>query len=110
MHWLKVNLEISPVIILLYLSKIGTLLKSEKEDGGWGRAYEQTKLKRGHTYEPTNEHWWGTYLRMNEYVFVDTKHQSPEYSFISIEDWNYLLRHDLLKCYKFFLWHEFFYL
>ena len=44
---------------------------------------------------------------MNEYVFVDTKHQSPECSFISIEDWNYLLRHDLLKCYKFFLWQEF---
>ena len=44
---------------------------------------------------------------MNEHVFVDTKHQSPECSFISIEDWNYLLRHDLLKCYKFFLWQEF---
>ena len=42
---------------------------------------------------------------MNENVFVDTKRQSPECSFISIEDWNKLLR---LKCYKFFLWQEFF--
>ena len=39
---------------------------------------------------------------MNKHVFVDTKHQLPECSAISIEDWNYLLRHDLLKCYKFF--------
>jgi len=33
---------------------------------------------------------------MNGHVFVDTKHQSADCSFISVEDWNYLLTHNLL--------------
>ena len=66
-----------------------------------GRTYERTNFKRGHAYERTKKPWGGMYLQMNEHVFVDTKHQSLECSFISIEDWNYLLRHDLLKCFSY---------
>ena len=75
---------------------------------GEGTYIKRTNLKRGHTYKQTNEPWGGRYLLMNEFVFVDTKHQSLECNFISIEDWNYLLIHDLLKCYKFFLWQDIF--
>ena len=78
-----------------------------------GQKGGQLKTWRGDVH--TNKQTWKgdvykneqTYLRMNEHVFVDTKHQSPECSFISIEDWNYLLRHDLLKRYKRFSWQEF---